>query len=191
MWKWQLRPNNNTGMKPSCNIHIYIQYPFTVSGTINATFLNILYCLVLKGQIFPSRGTIQPYLAKIPWNTFCLVFSISLRRSMRSSLHPVLPVLLFTIYPLAPPDRHCAWLAEGERGCRASVEHNSPSIPPSFHPSTAPSSPSPPPTRPDSDGGVRRLWAAPRKSLERPGTEPPQEKWCWDLEANRLAMSSR
>lgn len=138
MQKWQLWPNNNTGIKPSCNIQIYIQYPFSVEN-ISVQIKWHHKChkspqraeFSFKCQIFSQLSLIWPKSLKM---FVSFVFFISLFTVPCTSPHPVLSALFFTICPLVPSDCHCAWLAEGERSCCASLEHNSPSIP-SFLPS--------------------------------------------------------
>lgn len=145
----------------------------------------------LQCQIFSRLNLIWPKSLEI-----CFVWSSSYHSSPFLALRsppclacPVLHYLFHSNFRFSP------WLtcrgASFERGCRAPVEHNSPSIPPSFHPSTAPSSPSLPPTWLKSDRGVCGLRAALRESLERLGTEQPREEWRWGQEANSLSVSNR
>lgn len=146
-------------MKLKLHHKCHISPHFLLFGTEGAQ-------LSLECQILSHLSPICPESLQI-----CFVWSSSYHSSpflalqspplSRSSLSLLSWLLVFTV---ADFQRVIVWES------RASVKHNSPSVPPSFHPSTAPSSPFPPPTSLNSDRGVRRLRAALRKSRERLGT---------------------
>lgn len=142
------------------------------------------YHLVTKGHNFflqVSNIFFLPYRVKPPWNIF-FVWS-SLYRS--SPLHALrLFIRLATPVPhylrcVVPSDRRRAWIAEAERGRRASVEHDSPSILSSLRRTLCLL-----PLGWTWDRGVCRLWELPPPPPESLGSH--WRNGAGDREANRL-----
>ena len=166
MWKWQLRPNDRTGMNPSCKVHIYIRSPLTVSRYFCVSWrsiINTTFCSAAQDRrrkTWACVFTPRPYLGKIPWNNVWLALP---HIAVRPDSHP--PCLACPVPQYLYYSNFEFTLSEGDSLREAAVPQwstTSPLCPSLSFVVPLPLRPPPPPpplTRVNSDAGVRGLQA--------------------------------